>query len=286
MFPFGTGLCPFVLLFSICWLNTTHAETISIASWNIRFFSTGSREDSELELIADRLQQFDLISIQELRDEEVVERTLAILANRGDIYKAVVSRPVGQSVKERYGFFYRSDRIMSLDQGRLWEDTDDQFLREPFYSSFRAGQFDFTLVTVHLIYGKRVAQRRAEAMQLDDVYRAIQEFDASEQDVIVLGDFNLPPDDPGLEELRSFLIPVLSDSIRTSIHDGSALDNLWWDTTHVSEWTGESGLDRFDEEVFEGDDKAASLAVSDHRPVWATFRTDGTDDDGTSGNEK
>ena len=34
----------------------------------IRIFSTGSRDDAELELIADRLQQYDLIAIQEARD--------------------------------------------------------------------------------------------------------------------------------------------------------------------------------------------------------------------------
>ena len=45
---------------------------IRLASFNIRIYSTGSRDDTELGLIADRLQQFDLIAIQELRDEEVV----------------------------------------------------------------------------------------------------------------------------------------------------------------------------------------------------------------------
>ena len=52
------------------------AEELTIASFNIRIFSDGSRYDAELELIADRLQQFDLIAIQELRDEGVVRRTL------------------------------------------------------------------------------------------------------------------------------------------------------------------------------------------------------------------
>ncbi|MDA0334274.1 MAG: YHYH domain-containing protein [bacterium] len=46
---------------------------IRVASFNIRIFSTGSRDDTELALIADRLQQFDLVAIQELRDEEVVQ---------------------------------------------------------------------------------------------------------------------------------------------------------------------------------------------------------------------
>ena len=38
--------------------------------------------------------------------------------------------------------------------------------------------------------------------------------------------------------------------------------------------------DDFDVTVFNNDDRAASLAVSDHRPVWAIFETSNTDDDG------
>ena len=40
-------------------LTPALGHDISIASFNIRIFSTGSRDDAELELIADRLQQFD-----------------------------------------------------------------------------------------------------------------------------------------------------------------------------------------------------------------------------------
>ena len=54
---------------------------------------------------------------------------------------------------------------------------------------------------------------------------------------------------------------------------------FWWDSRFLTEWTGAAGIDRFDEAVFGNDDDAASLAVSDHRPVWTTFYTD-SDDDG------
>ena len=44
---------------------------------------------------------------------------------------------------------------------------------------------------------------------------------------------------------------------------------------YVTEYLGSSGIDKFDETDFGNDDKAANLAVSDHRPVWALFRIDG-----------
>ncbi|MGA1826570.1 MAG: hypothetical protein ACMUIP_18100 [bacterium] len=46
----------------------------------------------------------------------------------------------------------------------------------------------------------------------------------------------------------------------------------------MKEYTGNSGIDMFDEEMFGNDDRKASLAVSDHRPIWAEFRIDVDDD--------
>ena len=255
-------------------------QELKIASWNVRIFSTGSRDDAELALIADRLEPYDLVAIQELRDEEVVDRTLQLLADRGHRFRAVVSPPVGRGVKERYAFLYRPGKVQVLGPERLYPDPDDAFIREPFWASFRAGEFDFTLVTIHSIFGDSKRERRAEALLLDDIYQRVQGADPDEQDVMILGDFNLPPDDSGFSELAALLTPLFTGEIRTTISDASLYDNIWFDPAYVGEWTGERGVDRFDEVAFGDDDKVASLAVSDHRPIWTTFRTD-QDDDGS-----
>jgi len=253
---------------------------LRLASWNVRLFSSDSRTDAELALIADRLEPYDLVAIQELRDEEVVDRTLQLLADRGHRFRAVISPPVGRGVKERYAFLYRPGKVQVLGPDRLYPDPDDAFIREPFRASFRAGQFDFTLVTIHSIFGDSKRERRAEALLLDDIYRLVQGADSEEQDVMILGDFNLPPDDSGFAELAALLTPLFTGEIRTTISDASLYDNIWFDPAYVQEWTGERGVDRFDEVAFGNDDRAASVAVSDHRPIWAKFRTD-QDDDGS-----
>jgi hypothetical protein len=81
-------------------------------------------------------------------------------------------------------------------------------------------------------------------------------------------------------EVDVLLDPVFTGDVRTTISETSLYDNLWWDAEFVTEWTGAAGVDRFDEAVFDNDDDAASLAVSDHRPIWATFETSLADDDG------
>ena len=150
------------------------SDELKLASWNVRIFSTGSRTDAELAQIADRLEPYDLVAIQELRDEEVVDRTLQLLADRGHHFRPVVSPPVGRGVKERYAFLYRPGKVQVLGLERLYPDPDDAFIREPFWASFRAGEFDFTLVTIHSIFGDSKRERRAEALLLDGVYRLVQ----------------------------------------------------------------------------------------------------------------
>ena len=68
---------------------------------------------------------------------------------------------------------------------------------------------------------------------------------------------------------------------KSHIRDSSLYDNIFFQTDAVTEYLGISGIDKFDETDFGNDDKAANLAVSDHRPVWAVFGTNLEDDDGS-----
>ncbi|NKB72492.1 MAG: hypothetical protein GKR89_35900 [Candidatus Latescibacteria bacterium] len=252
---------------------------IAVGTFNIRMFSNNSRDDRELALIADRLQPFDLVALQEVRDTVVVGRTVKLLGQRGQAFQSMISPPVGNRHKERYAFLWRGDQVTVLEQGTLYLDVDDVFLREPYFARFQAGSFDFALVTLHAIYGQHIRQRRAEAQHLDRVFQAVQTRYPDEGDILFLGDFNLPPNDPALAGLAQQLTPLFTGPVRTTISDRSLYDHIWIDPLQVLEFTGRTGMDRFDEYAFANDDKAASLAVSDHRPVWAAFKTEGPDDD-------
>lgn len=253
-----------------------------LAAWNIRIFSNGSRDDNELHHIAKVLIRYDFIAIVELRDETVLTRTEAVLKGMGRDYEYVMSPPVGAKVKERYAFLFDSEIVHVIKEGEVFPDPGDVFLREPYFATFKAGEFDFTAIAVHVIWGDTVNQRRREVQQLANVYQAVQAADDAEQDVILLGDFNRNPDDqlaygpllsiPSMGHL--FQLPQ-----KSHIKDTSLYDNIFFQTHHVTEYTGDSGIERFDEIHFGNDDAAASLAVSDHRPVWGIFRTD-VDDDG------
>ncbi len=257
-------------------------STFRLAAWNIRIFSDGSRNDDELDHIAKVLLDYDFIAIVELRDEVVLMRTEAILEGMGKDYDYVASPPVGAKVKERYAFLFDPQIVRVVEDGEVFPDPNDAFLREPYFATFRAGEFDFTAIAVHVIWEDSVSRRQREVQELANVYRAVQAADDAEQDVILLGDFNRNPDDR-LAYRRLLSIPSMRQLFqlpqKSHIKDTSLYDNIFFQTRHVTEYTGDSGIERFDEIHFGNDDDAASLAVSDHRPVWGIFRID-TDDDG------
>ena len=112
----------------------------------------------------------------------------------------------------------------------------------------------------------------------------MQFINGAENDVLLVGDFNRNSNDaiaysalkalPTMEQL--FLYPQ-----KSHIRDTSLYDNIFFQRYFTKEYAGKCGINKFDETDFGNDDKAASLAVSDHRPVWAHFWIDGVDDDGS-----
>ena len=97
---------------------------------------------------------------------------------------------------------------------------------------------------------------------------------------LLVGDFNRAPNDT-MAYGNLMALPSMTYLFRlpekSHIRDTSLYDNIFFQTDHVTEYLGRSGIDKFDETDFGNDDTAANLAVSDHRPVWAVFSIDGSD---------
>ena len=263
-----------------------NASELKVAAWNIRIMSNKSRTDAELMAIARTLADYDFIAIVELRDEAVLKRTQRILSQMGTAYDYQFSPAVGRGVKERCAFLYKKERVSVIRPGELYPDAadgNDDFSRDPYWATFRAGEFDFSVIAVHVIWGDRVGPRKAEVKALADVYRYVQEANGTEEDVLLVGDFNRNPNDAESYS-RIMAIPLMTRLFelpqKSHIRDSSLYDNIYFQTDAVTEYLGRCGIDKFDETDFGNDDKAANLAISDHRPVWAVFSIS-RDDDGS-----
>jgi endonuclease/exonuclease/phosphatase family metal-dependent hydrolase len=266
-----------IIFFFSC--SLLFGDTISIATFNIRIFSNNSRDDEELYQICNLLKEFDFIAIQEVRDTQILDRTVSMLKNQFNLnYNYLASDKVGtERSKEIYAYLYRTEKVKPLKNFGLYKDAEDHFIREPFVALFKAGEFDFYAINIHSIYGDSVSERRFEAKKLAGVYAVVQSRDG-ENEVLLMGDFNLAPDDSGYQSLKA--IPnmvVVNGKLPTSIKD-KLYDNIWFQANFTREFTGKFGIINFDEVLFGNDDKKASLMVSDHRPLWAEFDVSVDDD--------
>lgn len=255
---------------------------LRLASWNIRNLSK-KRSDEGLEVIASIIHNYDFVSMIEIKDSDIVNRLCRLLRDEyGRVYKYEISAAVGRGSKEHYCFLYDTTRVRVLQGGRVYDDPNDIFMREPFYATFVSGKFDFTAIVVHIVWGTSVSERRREITEMAKVFRRIQEQDTKENDVLLMGDFNRPPeDDLAFGALKSVpdMIYLFKDPDRTMIGDTNLYDNIWFQKVFVREYEGNKNIARFDETVFARDRDSALRLVSDHRPVSAWFATCGPDDD-------
>ncbi|MBW3005068.1 endonuclease/exonuclease/phosphatase family protein [Candidatus Woesearchaeota archaeon] len=247
------------------------SPNITIASFNIRKFSDNSRTDEEIKQIASVLSEFDLIAVQEvLGDPVILNRTVAMLPG----YDYIVSEEVGNVQKERYAFIF-NNKIKPISEGKTYYDKFDNFIREPYYASFKAEEFDFTIMTVHILYGDSASDRTGEMKQIASVYEYYQEKD-TENDWILTGDFNTQPTHSNFDYIKSIpgITLAITNGKSTLGKTGNLYDNIIFDS-NTEEFTGLSGIHYFDTGM---DMDAAKEAISDHRPVYAVFCT-GMDDD-------
>ena len=253
---------------------------IRIASFYISSFSDNDRVP-ELLQITHIIKYFDVIAVQGGIQETALKKIVDILKGLGLTYAYTSAVPSGDGNQGLPAFLYRPDNISLVREGTTYRAKSPYFVREPFYATFQAGHFDFTLVSIHVSWGTNEEQRRSGITELPEIYNFLHEKFPREQDIILLGHFNLPPDDPAWDNLKLFptMAPLIRTPDTTNISGTRLYDNLWFQQKYTQEYTGCSGVIKFDENMFGNNDQKAGLSVSVYRPVWADFRVTQPDDD-------
>jgi endonuclease/exonuclease/phosphatase family metal-dependent hydrolase len=233
-----------------------------------------------MDTIADIIRKFDIIAIQEIRDKEdtAINKLLSVVNHQSNDYALVLGTRLGRtSSKEQYAFFYRTSLIEAEKEPITWQDSNDQFEREPFLAMFKAknGKFDFVLVDIHT--KPEDATREIALLPTVILYGANHYGDP---DVLCLGDWNA--DGSYYNEsgyLASFpqdkfiwLIPNSADT--TIAKQSNTYDRMAGTVAMQEDWTGEWGVYRFDEVEGFKEKGIKPLDISDHYPVWAEFWID------------
>jgi len=276
-----------------------------VATWNIANFGEQAREDPHHRLIAEILSWFDLIAIQEVKEnfgplEDVVRKL-------GAQYKYVMSDTAGND--ERMAFIYDSQKVKLLEKiGEVAIFPADLkniklagikqkfagFDRTPYLASFQVGTFSCLLVNVHLFFGSDANQRDIErrALETFSVARWAEQRERSKfsftRDIIVLGDFNLPKVDaanPIFKALtgKGLHLPDHTSEIGSNLASDKHYDQIaFFPGETEADFTGKHGIFDFDAVVFpdlwqsrgkKDFNSYVKYYLSDHRPMWMEFRT-------------
>jgi endonuclease/exonuclease/phosphatase family metal-dependent hydrolase len=164
--------------------------TLLLATWNIREFDSrkfGGRLNEAIHYIAEIVSRFDLVAVQEVRqDLGALDGLRDVLGSWWDYVVTDVTEG-RQGFGERMAFLFDSRKVRFsglagevvlppvtkvAGDGKRTLEPGRQLYRTPFLVGFRSGWFHFSLCTVHILYGEGVednAERREEV-------RAVAEF--------------------------------------------------------------------------------------------------------------
>ncbi|MCK6545353.1 endonuclease/exonuclease/phosphatase family protein [Myxococcota bacterium] len=289
-----------------------------LATWNIREFDSGKGGERLLEsiyYIAEIIDRFDLVAVQEVRDDLLaLERLMNALGKHwAYICTDVTLGSAGNG--ERMAFLYDRRKVSFAGvAGELVVPeklSALQFARTPFVTSWKAGWADFTLCTVHMYYGSASADdpRRLEEIRKlvellgkrtkkHQVERAGKRVEIKGENIVLLGDFNIfGRSDAGMTALRDggvFQVPeALQDVPGSNVDKNKHYDQIaCGQYQHRFMPTGKAGVFDFYDYVFRAEDEPRFTALlgknsyrewrthqlSDHLVMWQQFKIDFSDE--------
>ena len=273
------------------------------ATWNLTNFGLQDRTKNDFALMAEVISWFDLIAIQEIADEL---KNLRKLMNHLPKTYAVILSDIGGN-DERAGFLYNSSKVKRLElAAEVAIPPSDQkyirmkgvsgafngFDRNPYIVAFRAGALEFTAVSVHLFFGsksyfnvdRRALETYALAKWADQRHKAPGAYS---QNILIMGDFNLPKRDVSNNVFRALkakglILPEHSTSMMGSNLKGDMhYDQVTFHAGGMKDaYTGKSGVFDFDRQPFfkrawkrskKYFNTTVKHHIADHRPLWAQF---------------
>jgi exonuclease III len=290
-------------------------RNLLVATWNIRAFGDMAdswergpkdkpkRNMADALAIAEILSRFDVIAVQEAKANLRALRHVmkALGPEWGLILTDVNPPPAGNG--ERLAFVFDTRRVRpsglaaelvvpeaEIKKGRIAKgELQKQFVRTPYAVSFIGGKQTFILVTLHVKYGEKAAERTEEltgiAKWLSDWSRRTEAYN---QNLICLGDFNIDAreGDPNFEALTSTGLkpPDELQGLTRTVSDKPGkphyYDQIAWFTTrrrakltlNFEKHAGHAGRFEWNKHLLtEMKAQEASWHISDHYPLWVEF---------------
>jgi endonuclease/exonuclease/phosphatase family metal-dependent hydrolase len=274
------------------------ANKLLLATWNIANLGGQKREQVHYKIIAEMLSWYDIIAIQELNDNLEGLRNLQKELPKN--YQVIFSDASGNN--ERMCFLFNNKKVKQMEKvGEIAIAVEDLadiklpeiksefkgFSRSPFLATFKVNNFVFALINAHSYFGddtelKSIERRSLEAYCIArwaDLRRNSK--NCYTQNIIALGDFNLPKVEQGdlvnkALLAKGFEMPEHSTKIYSNINNDMQYDQIVF-LPGLKSLISNSGVFDFDGALFSelwDKDKPNILKnylryyISDHRIKW------------------
>lgn len=167
--------------------------SITIISWNIKDFGK-SRDDLEIEAIAELLRNADLVAIQEVvaidpGGAKAVAKLADALDRTGSNWDYCISDPTkspSNYISERYAFLWKSHKVRMKGKARLLHELDGPVFREPYFANFILNDRELILINYH---SRTHNSNSDEGLEIEAISNWI--IEKRFPNTIWLGDFNL-----------------------------------------------------------------------------------------------
>ncbi len=278
-------------------------QNLLLATWNIANFGDQHRETPHIKMLAEIVSWFDLVAIQEIKNNS--GHFMQLVGMLGNRFGYIFSDASGNN--ERMAFLYRKSKVKILSEVAELdippsalrhvklpgvEASFNGFDRSPYLAAFKANTMKFSLLNVHLYFGSDSQKASIERRSLEAYcigrwadLRSEGKFSYTKT-VFALGDFNLPKfdkNDPIYKALvqRGLQLPEHTSKVYSNINNDKAYDQIAFLPGLKSKIISH-GVFPFDNVVFADLYKNSTTAsfksyvkyyLSDHRPMWMELST-------------
>lgn len=280
------------LLFSCKGGNIDHSEQIIVATFNMSWLGDGTkdllkRNEKDYRNIAEAITELDadIIACQEIENVAAIRKVSKYLPN----HNFVISR-AGSA--QKLAIFYRKSIHISNVRELTELQLDNERLRPALVVNFKNKNFDFELVNIHLKSTSGFDIQKNTVKLSRDIRRKqarllnkwLNNYIANntEQDVIIIGDFNDTPKRQKYNTLNSFLsnekLSFLTADLKScgKYSNSYVIDNILVTNSAKNRVLLNSVgmLDLYS--LFPANE---IKRISDHCPVFATFDCTAEDND-------
>ncbi|MGB0907027.1 MAG: endonuclease/exonuclease/phosphatase family protein [Maricaulaceae bacterium] len=284
-------------------------NSLIIGSWNIRHFDGGrERLPESFHYIAEIIDHFDICAIQEVKNIDAMKKLMKLLGPNWD-YFINDSSGGGRGNHERMAFVFNKNKVsfrhligeLVLPKGSL--PGDEQIARTPFFASFQASWFKFTLCSAHIVFDE-TAGRPLREDEIGVIAKTLSKRAKKMDEVhVFLGDMNIKArDDAGMKALEDngFSVPDIGT---TDLNGSKHYDQIAFTGPADESHRLSHGIINWQEVVFTKDEMAdyeqvameirtgkdagkpyanwpkeykswRTHEMSDHLPIWIEIKTD------------